>query len=263
MLPMVLLIPPSQIKTSWIGLCALWSVGLLWAEHQFAHQGFLAAQHVFWRNKKEKKTTPQYFTGEWTFRWTLQEEGWIFAPQMEDQRQQLMNKNLCSAQKCDCNRMFSLYKSNMVGCFLSFDFDGRGQSNIILFRDSRILAHRFFLRSKQTFGRDSLLIWTRDFGTYTIEVTFCGTKYPFGLGVYLVLCSELQSVFLGPSKRQLIRAGGLITSRIDRGELYRLCTSIFLHGDLLHLGLNTSAMWVLGRLCQTVYGGLRSFWCSS
>ena len=40
MLPMVLLIPPSQIKTSWIGLCALWSVGLLWAEHQFANQGF-------------------------------------------------------------------------------------------------------------------------------------------------------------------------------------------------------------------------------
>jgi len=66
-------------------------------------------------------------------------------------------------------------------------------------------------------------------------------------------------VFFGPSKRQLIRAGGLITSRIDRGELYRLCTSVFLHGDLLHLGLNTSAMWVLGRLCQTVYGGLRSF----
>ena len=78
--------------------------------------------------------------------------------------------------------------------------------------------------------------------------------------VYIWSCNfELQSVFFGPSKRQLIRAGGLITSRIDRGELYRLCTSIFLHGDLLHLGLNTSAMWVLGRLCQTVYGGLRSF----
>ena len=78
--------------------------------------------------------------------------------------------------------------------------------------------------------------------------------------VYLGSCNfELQSVFFGPSKRQLIRAGALITSHIDRGELYRLCTSIFLHGDLLHLGLNTSAMWVLGRLCQTVYGGLRSF----
>ena len=85
-----------------------------------------------------------------------------------------------------------------------------------------------------------------------------------GLSVVLVLmyfwsCEfEIQSLIFGPSKRQLIYSGALMTSRIDQGEFFRLPLSILLHGDLLHLGLNTSAMWVLGRLCETVYGGLRS-----
>ena len=99
MLPMVLLIPPSQIKTSWITLCALWSVSLLWAEHQFANQGFLAAQHVLEEQEKKNNTTPQYFTGEWTFRWTLQEKGWIFAPEMEHQSQQFKEQKICAQPK--------------------------------------------------------------------------------------------------------------------------------------------------------------------
>ena len=60
MLPMVLLIPPSQIKTSWIGLCALWSVGLLWAEHQFTLIRFLAATYLEEQERKKNHTTIFY-----------------------------------------------------------------------------------------------------------------------------------------------------------------------------------------------------------
>ena len=77
--------------------------------------------------------------------------------------------------------------------------------------------------------------------------------------VYIWSCDfEMSKILFGPSKRQLIDSGGLMTSRIDQGEWYRLFSSLFLHGDILHLAFNTSALWVLGRMCETMYGAFRS-----
>ncbi len=45
-------------------------------------------------------------------------------------------------------------------------------------------------------------------------------------------------------------AGLLVMS----GEWYRLFTAMFLHGDLVHLGLNLWALWGLGRLVERLYG---------
>lgn len=52
----------------------------------------------------------------------------------------------------------------------------------------------------------------------------------------------------------LIRAGGQYAPRIAQGELWRLVSCIFLHGDGVHLLFNGVALAGLGRLCEAVYG---------
>jgi membrane associated rhomboid family serine protease len=44
---------------------------------------------------------------------------------------------------------------------------------------------------------------------------------------------------------------------ISAGEYYRLVTSMFLHLGLLHLLMNMWALWVLGRMLETVLGPIR------
>ena len=51
--------------------------------------------------------------------------------------------------------------------------------------------------------------------------------------------------------------GALYTPLIANGQYYRLVTSMFLHYGLLHLAMNMWALWVLGRLLETVLGPLR------
>ena len=43
----------------------------------------------------------------------------------------------------------------------------------------------------------------------------------------------------------------------DGGELYRLVTGAFLHGGLIHLGLNMLVLFILGRLLEPGIGGVR------
>ncbi|MEQ1507914.1 MAG: rhomboid family intramembrane serine protease, partial [Myxococcota bacterium] len=38
---------------------------------------------------------------------------------------------------------------------------------------------------------------------------------------------------------------------------WRLCTTVLLHVDLVHLGLNVAAVWSLGALLEPRIGGLR------
>ncbi len=57
-------------------------------------------------------------------------------------------------------------------------------------------------------------------------------------------------------------AGSLIwgandVQSVGRGEVWRLCASVFLHADLLHIFLNMLALFGLGRLCEAVYGPSR------
>ena len=43
----------------------------------------------------------------------------------------------------------------------------------------------------------------------------------------------------------------------DGGEVYRLVTGAFLHGGLIHLGLNMLVLFILGRLLEPGIGGVR------
>ena len=48
--------------------------------------------------------------------------------------------------------------------------------------------------------------------------------------------------------------GGKINVLIAQGEYWRLVTPIFLHGSLLHIGLNMYALYVLGPTVERKYG---------
>jgi len=45
---------------------------------------------------------------------------------------------------------------------------------------------------------------------------------------------------------EIVVRGALEVSRVMRGEVWRLVTSLFLHGSLLHLGCNMMALHVVG-----------------
>ena len=47
--------------------------------------------------------------------------------------------------------------------------------------------------------------------------------------------------------------GGMVAS----GQIYRLVTSMFLHGDIFHIGFNMYALYVLGPQVERYYGSLR------
>ena len=73
---------------------------------------------------------------------------------------------------------------------------------------------------------------------------------------YLYVCGW--DFIFGPSKSVLSQAGALNVFRVDQGEWWRLISSIFLHGDLLHLSLNVLALVALLRIGEAIYGAFRA-----
>ena len=41
---------------------------------------------------------------------------------------------------------------------------------------------------------------------------------------------------------------------IRNGEYYRLITSMFVHGDIFHLGFNMYALYVIGKQVESYFG---------
>ena len=58
----------------------------------------------------------------------------------------------------------------------------------------------------------------------------------------------------------LVYIGAMYSPRVSEGELWRLVSCLFLHGDGMHLLLNGLALYGLGRLCESVYGPVRFLW---
>jgi rhomboid protease GluP len=61
-----------------------------------------------------------------------------------------------------------------------------------------------------------------------------------------------QSTFNGSDL--LFMMGGKINPLIEQGQVWRLITPVFLHGSISHILLNMYALFVLGRVLESVYG---------
>ena len=55
----------------------------------------------------------------------------------------------------------------------------------------------------------------------------------------------------------LIQMGAKVNVLINSGEIYRLLTSAFLHGGIIHIFFNLSALNIIGREVEAVYGSKR------
>ncbi len=55
----------------------------------------------------------------------------------------------------------------------------------------------------------------------------------------------------------LFSYGGKINELIDAGQVWRLITPVFLHGSITHILLNMYALFILGRVVESVYGHSR------
>ena len=55
----------------------------------------------------------------------------------------------------------------------------------------------------------------------------------------------------------LIQMGAKVNVLINSGEIYRLLTSAFLHGGIIHIFFNMSALNIIGREVEAVYGSKR------
>ena len=71
--------------------------------------------------------------------------------------------------------------------------------------------------------------------------------------VFALLAVSGQGVMQVPSEL-LIRAGGNYAPLVQKGEVWRLATALFLHGGLLHVGLNMLALYQAGQVVERLFG---------
>ncbi len=82
-------------------------------------------------------------------------------------------------------------------------------------------------------------------------------KYPVTAILILLNTAMLLVVLLtgGFSVENLVRLGGLVPSKISNDqEYYRLLTSMFLHGSIIHFLANTYFLYQLGSSVETLLG---------
>ena len=57
-----------------------------------------------------------------------------------------------------------------------------------------------------------------------------------------------------PRAEALWHWGGNTASEVQRGQVWRLLTAIFLHGGMLHLATNMLGLWAIGQTAERIYG---------
>jgi membrane associated rhomboid family serine protease len=84
------------------------------------------------------------------------------------------------------------------------------------------------------------------------------TKVLIAISVIAFLAQSFAGAGIGRgSGGEVFRQGVLFGPLVAEGEWWRLITGGFLHGGLLHLGLNMFALWFLGQLLEPSLGKVR------
>jgi rhomboid protease GluP len=71
--------------------------------------------------------------------------------------------------------------------------------------------------------------------------------------VFALLAAISRNPMQFPSEL-LIQAGGNFAPLVQKGELWRLLSALFLHGGLLHVGLNMLALYQAGQVVERLFG---------
>ncbi len=80
------------------------------------------------------------------------------------------------------------------------------------------------------------------------------TKVLIAINVIAFLAQSLGGAGLRTGGGEVYRQGVLFGPLVAEGEWWRLLTGGFLHGGILHLGLNMYALWFLGQLLEPALG---------
>ncbi|WP_409070193.1 rhomboid family intramembrane serine protease [Clostridium sp. FAM 1755] len=84
------------------------------------------------------------------------------------------------------------------------------------------------------------------------------TKIIIGINIFMYLITAfLSKSILSSDIRVLVFLGAKANSFINNGEYYRLITSMFLHGGLIHLALNMYALNSIGPLIENYFGKVK------
>lgn len=74
--------------------------------------------------------------------------------------------------------------------------------------------------------------------------------------IWLAAIAQGTNIMQSPTD-MLLAWGGNAASEVQRGQWWRLLTSVFLHGGLVHLAMNMLGLWSVGSIVERLYG--RSF----
>ncbi|HZS07206.1 MAG TPA: rhomboid family intramembrane serine protease [Blastocatellia bacterium] len=105
-------------------------------------------------------------------------------------------------------------------------------------------------------------------GTGALSVNWSVTLILITVNVIVYVLSLLLTKQLGtepgeeanpftPSGLANYYLGSVRWPEVNAGQYWRLITYAFLHGDLLHIGLNSLALFQVGRLAEEAYGGAK------
>ena len=80
------------------------------------------------------------------------------------------------------------------------------------------------------------------------------TKALIAVNVLVFLANLAQGSTLGQTSGSIFEKGALYAPALEQGDWWRLITSVFLHGSLLHIGMNMLVLWIVGAPVEEAIG---------
>ena len=72
-----------------------------------------------------------------------------------------------------------------------------------------------------------------------------------------IITAILSGNFVDSNINVLVFLGAKVDSLISAGQYYRLITCMFLHGGIVHIGVNMYSLYIIGPLVEKIYGKVR------